>query len=264
MIIEWKDTISELESPKVALDRAALFGDGFFTTGIIQRGQLQFREYHLERIKQSAERLMFYSLSIKTIAELIEQACVKQANSVLRINISRQQNQRGYAIDANAEIKVQIILSHLPTQQIDDCKLIDSNVAISINPNLAGIKHLNRLDSVLASSQLPDPHAEALMYAENRLICGSKSNLFVYLDGLWQTPKLDLAGVAGIMRQTVLDRMDKIGEAYKIAEIDRSQLAKISSAFITNCVIGVLPASHINEAEICTISVRKLKQRLSL
>ncbi len=273
MLIEWYDQISDRSEildieqtamNRTAMDRAAMFGDGFFTTGVIESGQLQLKEYHLQRIQHSIERLLFKPIELTTISELIESACKKQPNAILRINFSRQQMQRGYAIAQNSVAKVSVFLSPLLESSNEPFSLIDSTIPVSINPKLAGLKHLNRLDSVLAASQLTDPHSEALMYRDEWLVCGSKSNVFVYLDDSWQTPQLNHAGVAGIMRQSVLDAMDKISQAYKITDIKRAQLTEVKSAFITNCVMGLVPVNRINGLTIDTGLTINLKKQLSL
>ena len=263
MLIEWTDQISN-SSQLEAIDRAAMFGDGFFTTGVIKSGKLQHKDYHLKRIELSAKQLQFHHVEMNTISDHIETACIKQPNSIIRINFTRLQTQRGYAIDKDSVIKVSFILSPRPARTSEFCTLIDSNVPISSNPLLAGLKHLNRLDSVLAASQLTDNNSEALMYHQDFLVCGSKSNVFLYIDGLWHTPKLSHAGVAGIMRQNVLDGMEKNNQLYRITDIKRSHLVKVKSAFITNCVIGFQIVDRINETLIDTELSHKLKQQLSL
>jgi 4-amino-4-deoxychorismate lyase len=263
MLIEWSDQVSDL-SDSVAINRAAKFGDGFFTTGVIENGELNLREYHLRRIKESAEKLMFKNLAFDRVEASIDKACIRQANAIIRIDITRQQYQRGYSINPSAENKLLISLHPLVKPSHESYQLIDSDIAVSVNPNLAGIKHLNRLDSVLAASQLQTPQTEALMYHQEQVICGSKSNLFFCLDGVWHTPSLELAGVAGVMRQRVLDAMDRFDVNYKISLMTRSQLARVQLAFVTNCLIGVRPVCQINQMPIATDGVLKLKRQLSL
>ena len=75
MLIEWTDQISNSSQLK-AIDRAAMFGDGFFTTGVIKSGKLQHKDYHLKRIELSAKRLQFHHVELKTISDHIETACI--------------------------------------------------------------------------------------------------------------------------------------------------------------------------------------------
>lgn len=261
MLIEWKDQISS-SSQLTAIDRAPMFGDGFFTTGVIQSGKLQLVDYHLRRIKHSAERLLFKNIDLELVAGLIKSACKKQPNAIIRLNFSRQQVQRGYAINPESKVKVTIFLYSQTAMADKFCALVDSNIPVSVNPRLAGLKHLNRLDSVLAASQLTETNSEALMYLGDLLVCGSKSNVFLYIDDIWQTPQLTQAGVEGVMRQSVLDALDKNSLPYKIADIERMQLAHVKAAFITNCVIGIQVVESINNVSIDTEITHKLKRQL--
>ena len=261
MQFEILNQLTESNHP-AQLDRAGLFGDGFFSTGLICEGLLIDRELHLERIVNSANRLMFNSLDLTAINAAIDEVCALESNAILRINISRSQLKRGYAIASNASYKAQFVLSPYLKNSEVPCELFDSNTEISSNQSLAGIKHLNRLDSVLAASALKEVHHEALMYHQNDLICGSKTNLFVNIDGGWQTPSLERCGVLGIMRHKVLANMRRLGVECKIAPISRTRVKEISSAFITNCVFGVWPATSINGRALQLAPSQQLKREL--
>lgn len=228
------------------LDRACLFGDGFFTTGIIVDHQLCYQNNHMERLLESANKLRFNGFSISSIKQSIAKLSEQNANASIRISISRRQNQRGYAISKQAEYCCTIHISELLETPQVPCELLDATVSISHNKDLAGIKHLNRLDSVLAASEISNNNQEVLMYHDDQVICGSRSNLFVKLNKEWLTPKLDSAGVKGLTRQRVLDVFNEKKIKYQVTNITRKQLTQVSAAFVTNSLIGLWPAKSVN------------------
>ena len=229
-----------------SLDRAELFGDGFFTTGVIHRGQFCHQRRHFERLIISADRLLFKGLDLSELKKRLNQIVTEKDNAAIRISIYRRQVQRGYAIAPNAHYSCTIMLSDLPALPTENCRLIDAKTAISSNPTLAGLKHLNRLDSVLAASEISDPDQEVLMYHGELAVSGSKSNLFVKVNGVWLTPVLSHCGITGITRDRTIEMFKQQQIQFSITDIKRSDLAKVDAAFMTNSLIGIWPVASIN------------------
>jgi 4-amino-4-deoxychorismate lyase len=246
MHIEVINQMDADQNPLPRLDRASLFGDGFFTTGIIQDSQFCHQQRHFERLLISANRLLFTGLDLSQLQCTLNQLVSQIESGAIRISIARQQQQRGYAIAGDAKTICTIVLSELPDLPSDYCQLIDAKTAISCNPTLAGIKHINRLDSVLAASEITSIDQEALMYHGDLAISGSKSNLFVRLNGIWLTPKLFNCGIAGITRDRTIEMFNQQNIQYNISDIHRSDLIDVDAAFVTNSLIGVWPVKSIN------------------
>ena len=246
MIVEIIDQISETPGNPFSLDRAALYGDGFFTTGVIQNHQFSQQSRHFERLRKTAERLLFTNLDLVALQESLKVLLEQTDNAAIRITIFRRQQQRGYSISSNAETVCRILVSKLPILPDKSCELIEAITAISSNPSLAGLKHLNRLDSVLAASEICNTGQEVLMFNGEQVICGSKSNLFVKLNGVWLTPKLDQCGIAGITRARTMEAFTSNNIKCVEARIERSDLAEIEAAFVTNSLISIWPAHSIN------------------
>lgn len=264
MLIEVIDQINVKPSALVELDRAALFGDGFFTTGIIYQNQFCHQQRHFERLITSANRLLFDGLELDLLKDQLNQVVSKTDNAAIRISISRQQLQRGYAISTDANYRCTILLSNLPELPNDNCELVDAETAISSNPTLAGLKHLNRLDSVLAASEISTVNQEVLMYHGELAISGSKCNLFVKLNGVWKTPKLTECGIDGITRNRVIEMFEQHKLVLNIEDIKRSDLNEVDAGFMTNSLIGVWPVASINSKRINTKDsdhIRKLVTR---
>ncbi|MET1255568.1 aminodeoxychorismate lyase [Aliikangiella maris] len=246
--------INQITKPKenFIFDRGRLFGDGFFTTGLIDSGELRHQVEHFERLKLSAEKLGFSDLDFDEIAKFLKKAIRKVAKAVIRISVTRGQTQRGYAIGADQSSNIEIIISPWIDKPSIFCEVFVANTPVSINAYLAGLKHLNRLDSVLAASECKQSNQEALLTFDNRVICGSRSNLFIFQDGCWKTPRLNDAGVSGITRKRILALMAEKQIPCEVEKISLEQLESCQSAFITNCLVGIWPVAKINDKAIAT------------
>ncbi len=225
------------------LSRDSLFGDGFFTTGRIIAGKIEFQHAHFERLRKSAEILQFSGIKLDLLESEFEDLVKDVSSASFRLSIYRSQRRRGYAISPTAEIESQIYLFPKIERPQNDCRLILATTPISTNSLLAGIKHLNRLDNVLAASEVKESDQEALMFDKDHVICGTRTNLFVLIDGIWKTPCLDKAGIAGITRQRVFQLMEKHSIDYFETDIPKSQLKRSQAAFMTNSLLGIWPVS---------------------
>jgi 4-amino-4-deoxychorismate lyase len=116
-----------------------------------------------------------------------------------------------------------------------------------VNPGLAGIKHLNRLDQVLARNEWQaDGIAEGLMLdPTQRIIEGTMSNLFVVKAGCLFTPDLSQAGIAGIMREIVMDVAAEAGVPCTVTSMTLAELARADELFLCNSIIGIWPVQHL-------------------
>ena len=134
------------------------------------------------------------------------------------------------------------------------------------NPRLAGIKHCNRLEQVLARVELQSTGAyEGLVGSgSGRLISGTMSNVFLDTDSGLVTPVLDQCGVAGIMREVVLREAPAMGLPVRVADIPLGELDDTRGLFVTNVRLGVLPVSRIDGRTVrISDAVRALAQRVA-
>ena len=121
---------------------------------------------------------------------------------------------------------------------------------IGSNPATAGIKHLNRLDQVLASAEWPDAdHVEGLMCdADGALVEATRSNVFLVHGETLVTPVLDRAGVAGVVRAAVLEHAARLGVPTEIRRVERAELATADELFVTSSVLGVCSITALSGA----------------
>ena len=245
------------------LDRQALFGDGFFTTGLIESGSVLHLERHLQRLQESAKRLSFPVLDLTQIDHEIKLATRNCQKAIFRLSIGRSQKERGYGISTSQQISSSLILSPWIRPPKTPCELIFADTPASVNPLFAGIKHTNRLDNVLAASECHSATQESLLCNEELVISGSRSNLFVYTEGGWTTPKLDMAGIAGLTRSRLLAEAKVNNLTILEANITKQQVVDCEAAFVTNSLWGMWPVSKIGNKPLATQLSHDLQSRLN-
>lgn len=225
-------------------DRAFLYGDGCFSTARIRDGKILLWQRHLQRLEHaiSVLRLNCDIESIKIHKDILLNHLSADASGVVKIMISRGVSpQRGYAIPQQS---ADIYFYFYPLQVTQSHPTIMTKVGImseglgSSMACLKGVKTLNRLEQVIlkdiATQQQWD---EALCFdlAQN-LVEGISSNCFVYIDGCWHTPDLALTGIAGVMRQEILLRMQHYQIPHQIRMIHQSELSYIQAGFFCNAL----------------------------
>jgi 4-amino-4-deoxychorismate lyase len=112
-----------------------------------------------------------------------------------------------------------------------------SSVRLGWQPLLGGLKHLNRLEQVLASAECEkQAWDEALMLDQGgRLISAVMGNIVFRMDNSWMTPPVDRCGIAGVTRQWLLDDGPL---PIQVCTISEHQLDKIQEIWLTNSVMG--------------------------
>jgi len=120
-----------------------------------------------------------------------------------------------------------------------------SPIVLASQPALAGIKHLNRLEQVLASSGKDPGCDEALLADEaGHPVCGTRTNLFRVKDGALYTAPLDRCGVAGHMRRKVLALAPMLGVEARVQHGSWEDLVAADEAFLTNSLVGIWPIAR--------------------
>jgi 4-amino-4-deoxychorismate lyase len=230
-------------------NRALAYGDGVFETIYLNEGKPVFLKEHLLRLQKTCTALEINCDFIKLNSEIQSLAIEFEKFGILKIVISRGEGGRGYRPDKNLEATRILTLHSLP-----DFSGFDSNEGVAVficqqrlsrQKSLAGIKHLNRLEQVMAAKEWPnDSFFEGLMLDVNdKVIEGTRTNLFFSTDGILQTPALTYAGINGVLRQYLLEKSEaKICMEENIT-LDRLLLA--DELFLCNSVIGVWPIKEI-------------------
>lgn len=232
-------------------DRSFNYGDGCFTTILVSKSEAQFLSEHIQRLQLACQTLSIENVDwVSLQTHVIQQACQKQIH-VLKVHISRGVGGRGYDA-SNVNEPIASVSSHAFPEKYLNWGQTGINVAVarlqlSIQPALARIKHNNRLEQVLLKNELCTLHNEVddLLVCDlnNHLVEATAANCFWFADDSWFTPSLDLCGVEGVMRNHVLDFLTRNTQEISIVKQDISSLAKASSVFLCNSVMGIVPVN---------------------
>ena len=194
-------------------DRGLNYGDGFFTTAMITDGQVEHWAYHKTRLIECAQRLGFPALEFRALESHITQQVASQAQAVVKIVVTRGEGGRGYAPPSKCNLN--IIVSVLPYPDHYN-SLIDTgiNLAISpiklaVQPHLAGLKTLNRLEQVLIKNALQAQHSDDALVLDynNNVIETSAANIFAIKNNKVFSPRLDECGIKGVFLQSLCDKL---------------------------------------------------------
>lgn len=227
-------------------DRGLNYGDGLFETLRVSQGQIALIDYHLARLQRGLQALRLQA-DIQVVAAEWRDLAQRMGAGVIKLTLTRGVGPRGYAIPAPARaVRIQQCFppASYPAERTQaGIRLFPCVTRLARQPLLAGIKHLNRLEQVLARSEWADPQ-----YAEG-LVCDTQglpvectmSNLFARVDGRWLTPALTQCGVRGVMREYLLDQLRAHGEQVEEAEMDYSLLTSASELFCCNSLYGIWP-----------------------
>ncbi|MDE2294609.1 MAG: aminodeoxychorismate lyase [Gammaproteobacteria bacterium] len=232
-------------------DRGLQYGDGLFETLRVREGRVRLLEEHLERLCAGARRLAIALPSIARLRRELAAAAAGQDDAVLKLIVTRGRGERGYR--PTGRERATRILSRWPAPPptgrgpAPPITVRTCRTRLGLNPALAGLKTLNRLESVIARAEWRDPRiAEGLMLdVEGHVVCGTMSNLFVRHGTALATPRLDRCGVAGVMRRFVLAQARALGLQPTERRIGLEDLASADEAFITNAVAGPVPIGLI-------------------
>lgn len=241
------------------------YGDGLFETIAYDQGRFLLWERHMQRLYAGCERLLLPVPDRQTLSSEAERLRADRPRGVLKILLTRGSGGRGYRPPEPPQTR-RILSRHEPpaytqAQQETGVRIRDCRTPASIQPRLAGLKHANRLDQVLARAEWRDETiAEGIMYDPDGCIVGGvMSNLFLVRDGRLLTPELNRAGVVGCMRAEVLAAAAAMDLDMEITDIRRADLEAADERFLTNSLFGVWP---IREWEGRTQTIGPLTRRL--
>ena len=244
-------------------ERGLHYGDGLFETLLKLNGEIPLWEDHYRRLKKGCERLHISLADEKWLAQKVAQEIKGQESAIIKIIVTRGRGGRGLLLPALDQPSIFVL--KYPYRAIKQENLaLDVSICqtrLPINRNLAGIKHLNRLDYVLAAIEI-----EGLENRDEAILCdtdgfiveGIVSNLFFYLHEAMYTPTLEFCGVEGIMRQRVLNQLQHVSIAVEEGRFTPQLLLQSSECFMCNSVHGVRPIQSINRQKFVTGPVTQM------
>jgi 4-amino-4-deoxychorismate lyase len=224
-----------------AADRGFTYGDGLFETLRVVDGRAPLWSRHLARFVASCARLGMPAPDADAIHAEVLRLADGMTDAVVRVTLTRGEGPRGYALPSLPRPRVVVHAAPLRL----DADTYASGLALRLcetrlasQPALAGMKHLNRLEQVLARAEWSDAtFGEGLMRDDRGdLTCATAANLFAVFAGQLATPAVDRCGVAGVARAEVL-----AVRPVNVARIAPSRLVEADEVFLTSAVRGILP-----------------------
>lgn len=258
------------------LDRGFAYGDGVFETCKMLHGKIPLWHLHKERLLKSCEKLLIpvaIDLVEAQFASLIALlATTDVTNAVVKFTVTRGQGGRGYR--APDSVSPTIVIGIFPAVNYPQ-GYFSEGVSVSLchqrlscNPSLAGLKHLNRLEQVLARAEWQDDAiAEGILLdTQGNLIEAVFSNIFLIKNGELFTPDLSEAGVAGVMRRFIIETLaPQAGLKVHIKRLSLVDLINADAVFLCNSLYGIWPLrkllsenSHDFKIDAITLRLQKL------
>lgn len=228
------------------------YGDGLFETCVVKNNQILFWEKHLSRLDTGCRKLKIRNIEEEIWLKDIKKALslTSKKNCVLKLILSRGNSQRGYRYpDDILPVRVVIVSEMKNVQAKESFSLEYASSGYHSNPNLAGIKHCNRIEQILARSSLK--RDEAIMLDENQnIISVTQGNIYFIFGQSLVTPKLDRCGVIGSRRSLILDLAESIELNVERGNVSKNDAKKADEAFISNSIMGIKSVNSIEEYQL--------------
>ncbi len=222
----------------IRFDRALHYGDGLFETLRTVRGRAPLFDFHYERLCLGADRLGLPKPGAVALRRRIARA---HGEAIVKLIYSAGESPRGYARGAAEPVWHRFVGPYVPGPlQLRAKRCV---VQLAWQPRLAGIKHLNRLEQVLARVEVGSEWDEGLMFNERGLPqCGISNNVLLHVDGQWVTPRVAGAGVAGVARRWLMERYAVIER-----DVDADELARCAGIAMCNALHGPRAVISLDE-----------------
>lgn len=235
-----------------ARDRGLAYGDGVFRTLRTVDGRPLWWRDHYAKLAADCAAL---ALECPDETGLYAEVCIAggAGQAVVKIVVTRGAGARGYA-PPSGEAGTRVVLSAtLPGYAADGAQDAIAarwcSLRLARQPRLAGIKHLNRLENVLARAEWDDPAIlEGLLCDDGGAVIGGvMSNLVIAKDGELITPDLGECGVAGVARARLLRAATRRGVRVRIERLLPAAILAADEVMICNSLIGVRRVARLDD-----------------
>ena len=254
--------VNGVETSAVTIaDRGLSYGDGLFETMRVVAGKIPLLKLHLERFERGVHCLKLGPPKTlrrefkKTVEQVLTQLADNNLtnNALVKIMVTRGCGGIGYLPPDKAECTFICQAFNIPeypseyTNKGIQVKIIQHR--LPAHPALAGIKHLNRLDQVLASQELNGEQEGLVFDQSNHLVEGLKSNVLVFEGRQVLTPSLEYCGVQGTLRQYLIGHAKELGFEILVGKIDKDRLKSADGVSMINSVFGLWPVLTIRDPD---------------
>jgi 4-amino-4-deoxychorismate lyase len=235
-----------------ASDRGLHFGDGLFETIAVRSGQPRFWQGHMDRLAAGCERLGLVTPPQALLLRELQTISAGRGDCTVKIILTRKGSSASHTLHKPAETNRIVCVYGWPDTPVEltttGIQVRICDLRLGIQPAFAGIKHLNRLEQVMARDEWNDPsiHEGLLLDREDHVISGIASNVFLVFGDRILTPRLDRCGVRGIMRAAILSAFRERCEQRRIM---LDMLPEAHEVFVSNTIRGVFPVRRIGHWE---------------
>lgn len=235
-------------------DRGLQYGDGLFETMAVRDGRIPWLAYHLRRLRTGCRRLRFAPPRAAGLRREIAAQAAGQSRAIIKLIVTRGAGGRGYRPEPGARGHPIVMRhpwpAHAERRAREGIWLRVCRTRLASNSALAGLKHLNRLEQVLARTEWRDEdcYQEGLMLdQQDRVIEGTMTNLFIVRGGELLTPELTGSGVAGVMREIILEEAAQKAIPCQVTALSLADVAQADEILVCNSVVGIWPVKRLDK-----------------
>jgi len=234
-------------------DRGLAYGDGVFRTLAVHAGRALLWERHYAKLTADCRTLSISAPDQRLLLDDLRHITTDMPDCALKITVTRGSGGRGYAIPGTVIPRRIVAASPLPVYPAvfatQGVSVRYCRQRLALQPALAGVKHLNRLENVLARAEWHEPTiAEGILLdIEGAVIEGTRCNLFLAEQGRLITPDLSRCGVAGVTRDAVIELASKNGMTCSTETVSLKRLEAADEVLLVNSLIGVWPVARLEE-----------------
>ena len=251
-------------------DRGFQYGDGLFETIAVKNGHPCFIDRHLTRLNAGCRRLLIPAHDHALLHGEALSLCKNFHSAVVKIIITRGSGGRGYrqpeTINPTRVLSIHPYPSYPSSYKAHGIAVRLCETRLGLNPTLAGIKHLNRLEQVLARAEWSNLNIQEgiMLDLNDHVIEGTMTNIFYVKNHTLYTSPLHYSGVAGIMRDIIIEIANSHGYALCVQNFKERELLSADEAFVCNSIIGIWPIKSINSTQFeIGLITRQLQYMLS-
>lgn len=248
-------------------DRAVQFGDGIFTTFRIKDGKALLWPLHEQRLREGCLRLHIAAPPWNVINTEVHQLAIDQEQGVGKVIISRGEGGRGYSMQQLASptriVAVYPLPDHISAWRQHGIALHWAKFRLSIQPVLAGLKHLNRLEQIMGRREITDAGWDEAIFCDSdeRIVECNAFNLFWRKEDMVYTPRIESSGVRGVMARSLMEHCAVHGHTVKEVAVRPAALDGVDEVFICNSLFGAVPVRTLGARSLPSHFLCRLLQK---
>lgn len=237
-------------------DRGLAYGDGLFETMASVDGRIRWLDYHFERLERGCGRLALEAPDRALVRAEIDAHCPRPGPAIVKLIVTRGPGERGYRPPDSPKPSRILGFSAWPaipgSHYSRGIRVRVCDLRLGVSPALADMKHLCRLEQVLAQVELRSHDVEQglLLDTTERVVGGSSSNVFAVRGEELLTPAVTRNGIAGVMRRVVLETAPLVGLVPREIDLTLRDLHDADELFMTNALIGIWPVARLDDREL--------------